>query len=67
MTSYAGAYNEAKLLYEGSNLEQVHVFKIPVFDNMPKELPQLPGTPGIEMNNVNGGVKKNIQIEDVER
>lgn len=64
MTSFAGAYNEARLLYKGSNLDQVHVFKIPVFSNMPKDLCPLPGKPGMEMKNVNGGIKENIQLAE---
>ena len=65
MTSFAGAYNEAKLLYQGSNLDQVHVFKIPVFNNMPEKLCELPGKPGMIMDNINSEYEISIEQNQV--
>ena len=62
MTSFAGAYNAAVTKYTGADLSQVHKFKIPVFDNMPDTLCQLPAQPGMRMDNVNSE-NGNITLE----
>ncbi|MBQ3409414.1 MAG: hypothetical protein IJH12_09455 [Clostridia bacterium] len=64
MSNFLGAYNEADVVYSGANLDAPYEFKIPVFENMPENLCELPAEPNWALN-VNGGVKKQNIVAEV--
>lgn len=64
MSNFLGAYNEADVVYSGANLDAPYEFKIPVFENMPENLCELPAEPNWALN-VNGGVKKQDIVVEV--
>ena len=56
MTALTGPYNQAITSHNGADLDIIHKFKIPVYENMPENLCPLPAEPGMPMNYFNGGI-----------
>lgn len=71
MTNFSGAYSEAQKnadKYRSENLmNEPYNFVIPVYENMPEKLCQMPDIGCIDLSNVNGGiVDRSLENNDVE-
>ena len=71
MTNFSGAYSEAQKnadKYRSENLmNEPYNFVIPVYENMPEKLCQMPDIGCIDLSNVNGGiVNRSLENNEVE-